>query len=100
MNAHTRKQQPAQDAALVKLDNAALHLKGAADALDWLESLFHAMQVLSEADPSQNQQHLTRLAKLGAYVAREHSDVAGYENEVAREFLGELPSGNASGVQA
>lgn len=61
------------------------HIQYGVEALDWLESVFHAIEQLHDNEPSNR--HIKKLAGLGKYVAFDISNTLGCQYEEYSEKL-------------
>ena len=61
------------------------HIQYGAEALDWLESIFHAIEELHDKEGSSR--HVKKLASLGKYVAYDMSNTLGCQYEEYSEKL-------------
>lgn len=61
------------------------HIQYGAEALDWLESIFHAIEELHGNEGSKR--HIKKLAGLGKYVAFDMSNTLGCQYESYSEKL-------------
>ena len=65
--------------------NVIAHIKYGVEALDWMESIFHAIEKLH--DNAGSGSHIKRLASLGKYVAFDISNTLGCQYEEYSEKL-------------
>lgn len=65
--------------------DALIFVELGADTLDWLEAVFHAIEVLHEKGGGEI--HIKRLAGLGRYVSSDMSNHIGAEHEKMAEAI-------------
>lgn len=76
--------------------NVLLPAKLGADTLDWVDAIFHAIEVLNEKGGGE--MHIKRLSKLGRYVSNDIAEAVGceYEEMLAKVEAAEAAEGGAA----